>query len=415
MNYGYGAFVKVPLEGLDNSSQHFEVQMYDRTQTTIDKFDASIHLEEVEAEGVGVLLYEDYHEFNLKRISAGLASKENRFLNDVDFVVRHQVVSLKAADIVIPNGAIQIGNSLIKDTLYMSRLFSIRAYKNDKSTGWKWQQDSSLKFSHSDQLKGFTVAFCYHRLYGQFFHWFLDCLPRLWLLQRSKVNVDLYIIPGFDEHDFISESVKVLGVDKKSIVKIDSPQTLRVDSLVFPTSYVKESQKVRPSLGDGVNYKGGWDYKYIRDVNSKFRSAVESSRVLHKRIFVDRSDSNHRQVKNHAELLSLLDRYGFHVVTPGLLTFVEQVSVFRDAEVVLGVHGAGLTNILWCKPDEASVIELVVDKLGDPGYRFIAGMLGLNYEYILTAPDQDHRHGIAFADVYVDLETLEEKLKDLGL
>jgi len=57
-----------------------------------------------------------------------------------------------------------------------------------------------------------------------------------------------------------------------------------------------------------------------------------------------------RIMRNEGALIAELRRRGFDIVVPGTLPFTEQVRTFRNASLVVGPHGAGLTNIAFCEP-----------------------------------------------------------------
>ena len=40
-------------------------------------------------------------------------------------------------------------------------------------------------------------------------------------------------------------------------------------------------------------------------------------------------------------------------IIPGHLNLVDQMMTMRKCDVVIGPHGAGLTNVIWAKPDAA--------------------------------------------------------------
>ena len=56
----------------------------------------------------------------------------------------------------------------------------------------------------------------------------------------------------------------------------------------------------------------------------------------------------------------------------------DDIRLFHRARVVVGVHGAGLTNMLFCAPG-AAVVELGVTEPCCGMYRHMARALGLRY------------------------------------
>ena len=75
-----------------------------------------------------------------------------------------------------------------------------------------------------------------------------------------------------------------------------------------------------------------------------------------KRLYVGRLDALHRRVVNETEVARELEKEGFINVVSSRLSFAEQVQLFSDAEVIVGIHGAGLANLLFAPPG-AIVVE----------------------------------------------------------
>lgn len=76
-----------------------------------------------------------------------------------------------------------------------------------------------------------------------------------------------------------------------------------------------------------------------------------------KRIFISRKDSPKRAMVNEQEVSAILRERGFEEVILSDLNFSDQIKLFAGAKFVVGAHGAGLTNIGFCKPG-AHVLEL---------------------------------------------------------
>jgi capsular polysaccharide biosynthesis protein len=76
---------------------------------------------------------------------------------------------------------------------------------------------------------------------------------------------------------------------------------------------------------------------------------------LPKRLYISRADAAIRRVKNEDELLSRLEPLGFVSVQLAELTVAEQVSLFRQAECIIGHHGAGFANLAFCSPGTAFI------------------------------------------------------------
>ena len=66
-------------------------------------------------------------------------------------------------------------------------------------------------------------------------------------------------------------------------------------------------------------------------------------------IYVARTDAHNRVALNEPELIELLERQGVRIVVPSTLSVAEQIAAFRAARLVIGPHGVGLSNIVFCQ------------------------------------------------------------------
>lgn len=104
--------------------------------------------------------------------------------------------------------------------------------------------------------------------------------------------------------------------------------------------------------------------------------------------FIDRKES--RRLKDQESLFAALREEIPHiklsVVDFAAIPFAEQLRVIRDTDVLVGVHGAGLTHTMFMREKTGVVLELQPETLRNPqtgsphnGFRNLAGMLRLDY------------------------------------
>ena len=100
-----------------------------------------------------------------------------------------------------------------------------------------------------------------------------------------------------------------------------------------------------------------------------------------RKIFITRKDAKNRNIKNQNELLMALK--GWETVTLENLSIKEQVKTFAEATHVVSPHGAGLTNLLWCRP-KTKVYELTHKAfIGKIVYPSLSHHLELKHNVIL--------------------------------
>jgi capsular polysaccharide biosynthesis protein len=112
------------------------------------------------------------------------------------------------------------------------------------------------------------------------------------------------------------------------------------------------------------------------------RVAPAADRGPPRRLFISRRDSPQRRLLNEASVETLLGNFGFETIVNAELDFVEQVSLFRAAEIVVGGHGAGLANTVFCVPG-THVIELFPEYCVQPHFRSLASICGLSHGYVV--------------------------------
>ena len=127
---------------------------------------------------------------------------------------------------------------------------------------------------------------------------------------------------------------------------------------------------------------------------------------------MDRSDSksnvkNLRTVINEDEVTKFLTKEGFQMVKLGELHFEDQVSAFNNAEVVVGLHGAGFANLSFCKSG-TNVVELKPNSR-DIVIKNLAIKNNLIYKSISS---NSNKYLDQFGHINVSIEELSKTLKN---
>jgi len=143
-----------------------------------------------------------------------------------------------------------------------------------------------------------------------------------------------------------------------------------------------------------------------------FERAAYANAVLHnlatelrqepsgRRVFISRSDAAIRRLADEAEIMAKLEPLGFERVLLSCMSFVDQVQLFNSASVVVGMHGAGLSNIAFM-PKGGKVVELLTPDRLWPTYRGVAARSGLEHFPYVGARAGEIRE--ADSDVSVDV------------
>ena len=119
---------------------------------------------------------------------------------------------------------------------------------------------------------------------------------------------------------------------------------------------------------------------------ARLRSAVPPAADGADAIYVARTDAATRPMANEAALIAMLQRHNVQVVTPGALPVSRQLALFRRARLVIGPHGAGLSNIIGCEAG-THVYELLPSDYPNYCYNRLAQSCGLRYRADVFASD----------------------------
>jgi hypothetical protein len=205
---------------------------------------------------------------------------------------------------------------------------------------------------------------------SSFYHWFTECLLRLYVVE-SLPSLPILIQDGL--RDWQRESLALLGIASERLVPLPAG-CYEVDQLYFPSflGYATFTKDWTFSWAD-------WALVWLRDKFSGRRSVKQG-----KRIYISRQGTRHRRVVNETEVMRRLEQEGFLVVDANPLSNAEKIELFGDASLIVSAHGAGLTHLLFA-PAGAKVVEAVdpFHLAGGLYYQMAAG-LGQEYWYLFA-------------------------------
>jgi len=221
-----------------------------------------------------------------------------------------------------------------------------------------------------------------------YFHWMLECLPRLKILEDYKEKIDYLIVPH-DLSKFHLETLYFLGYTEDKLYRIKNGMNLQCEELFVP------------SLPIGDALMSEWVCDFLRE--SFLPKNVDEP---HRLIYISRKDALYRKITNEKEVENYLQKIGFEILQMSKLPFLEQVKICSEAKIVIGPHGAGLTNIAFCK--NAKILELF-----SPSYIggfFILASNGDNEYWYLLGEDRPGNSPPQWRDFKIDINQLEQLL-----
>ena len=240
-------------------------------------------------------------------------------------------------------------------------------------------------------------------------HWLFDVLPRIALCEEvlDISKVDFFLLPD-NKRKFQIETLEIL----------DIPRRKQISSVNFRHIISKELYVTNHPVALTDDATGGiqnmplWISEWLK---KKFIKKNINEKVnFSKKIYIDRGDSisnvkDLRSITNEEEIKQFLLQNAFKIIKLSDLHFKDQVLTFNNADIIVGLHGAGLANLCFCRTG-TKLIELKSNTAGVQ-YENLAIKNGLIYKSISCQPSKfDYKN--QFGHINVPIKKLEEFIKD---
>jgi len=240
---------------------------------------------------------------------------------------------------------------------------------------------------------------------SNYWHWLFDVLPRLEILNKKEnyKKMDYFLFPSLEEK-FQNETLNILDINKNKRLSSKIYRHISANNITaVDHPYVLNNN---PSIE--IQNIPSWISKWLKNI---FLKKLETNKIFPKKIYIDRRDakSNHkhlRKIINEKEIIALLKENNFKIISLSELTFIDQVSLFNNIEQVVGLHGAGFANIVFCKPG-TKVLELKSNTAGDV-IKNLAKTNNLDYSSISITSDFEIKNQQGL--INIPLDKLGEKI-----
>ena len=196
-------------------------------------------------------------------------------------------------------------------------------------------------------------------------HWLHQMLPRLHLALKAGWHPSDFskVIINNTPNKFAEESLLAAGFLSEQLIPTSIHLHIKGHPLVVPS----------------IPYAGNppeWISEFLRYTYGK-------DNVIPRRlIYTSRANCRWRKISNETELIPILEEFGFEIVYPETLNFMEGVRLFETAAVVCGMHGANLSNLCFCKPGSL-LIEIYHPQQPETYFWSASTGASLKYSFLL--------------------------------
>jgi capsular polysaccharide biosynthesis protein len=233
-------------------------------------------------------------------------------------------------------------------------------------------------------------------LSAEYFHWFTDALTRLKAIEYARSSSDalhawknpFVVLPAsYKEKHYISYSLELLNFKAHYY---DPKQRLSVEKLTT-------CSHTAPT--------GNYNSEIINNLRDTFIKEV--THPVNGKIYISRSKAVKRKITNEEEVIHLLLQYNYEIHSFEDYNFERQIEIMSTTRTLIGLHGAGLTNMLFM-PAQAKILELRNENDSHNNCYFsLASSLDHDYYYLTNKGDREDTNSV---NITVDVTELRSVL-----
>ena len=242
-----------------------------------------------------------------------------------------------------------------------------------------------------------TYLLIHHTWHNNYYHWLCETLPRL-IKVRTKVDQMILLLPSENQLSaFVKDTLAPFNF--KGIFYVPAGKGVLVRRLCMPQS---------------PPFMGAHNAKSLSKLNKLYVNYVKQLKNIKvdvgKRIYVSRAKSARRKIINESAVFDVMHAFNFSIIYSEDYTFFEQVAIYSNAEYLIGIHGAALTNMIFM-PRHSKVLEFHkrITNTKDHHsvvYWYLADALRHTYYHQICEPS-DTDDDFFEADFIVDVELLK--------
>lgn len=228
---------------------------------------------------------------------------------------------------------------------------------------------------------------------SNYFHWMCHVLPRIKLLKEYGIDwneINKIILPE-NRGNFIDETLSILDIPIHKIIETDKNTTYTFDSLIIPC---KPNRHI---------HLAPWSIDFLRD------NFLREKQKQEKKFFISRRSNTGRCIENENELSNILSQEGYETIYLEDYSVYQQADIFNSAKEIVAIHGAGLTNLIFCQPN-TKLIELFNPSYFLSLYWNMCNILDLNYYYMIGEGDNIGKEKGKNQNIKINIEEFKKLL-----
>ena len=248
-----------------------------------------------------------------------------------------------------------------------------------------------------------------------YYHWLTESLPRALAIHEAYPKATI-LLPS-EKYRPYAETLRCLGIG--NIAFFPEGANVRIEAPILsecPRKFATTSPALLKKVRNTILENG----------------ALSASHPPDKIVYISRRKARGRFIQNEEALEAMLAEFGTESVCLEDFSFTEQVSLMQRTRLLISIHGAGLTNMMFMQ-EGGTVMEILPRKNGifdykmsrntslrnaclhDACYVRLAEALSQEYHYVEADPDNKWYSGTHMANLKVELGSLKKTMENLIL
>ena len=222
-----------------------------------------------------------------------------------------------------------------------------------------------------------------------YFHFFSDVFSKIWLIQKIEGYENLPIIIG--EKTFNTKYFQRL---------LRQPEIKKLNWVIQKKNHYISTNEL--FLVKAMPYKK----EYFAKVK---KMLIDQDSTVSKRVFLNRSKKTGRYIENFLEIQPILKKYHFEIVDTDKTTLDYQASLFNSIHCLIGIHGAGETNIIFAKQN-LRLLEINPANRISCHYYWLSKEVGIEYYDVILGGELPSTNDYPEKGFYLEPKSLDEAI-----
>ncbi len=232
----------------------------------------------------------------------------------------------------------------------------------------------------------------HNAFYDNYYHFTSESLSRLFLV-KDLIKNSVILLP-INAPNYIKEYLHFFEFKEIKYIKLTDLAFTK--SLILPM-HTANGLTHRPEI-----------MNQMRDWFSSKNILLKEKYIDYTNVYLSRSKARWRRVVNEPEVVKLLLSYNFKIINLEDYSVKEQIAIFNNVQNLVGVHGAGLTNIIHMPP-QSLFLSFIHEDHRDPAFYNLATALS-QLTIIMECEGERDNRGNAYNDIYVSITDLKNYL-----